>query len=225
MRTMKRRCELLMVLQPGPPAYAAANPDPMRCCEQETWFFDDDAGASTTLCSLTVRKRTLPDERCPGHDAQGGIGTRRRSKPSGSSTVVDEAETREPMRVVRVVAPGPEGEGEVIGTAETLTDARRIAGPAGWHRVYAAHRIFECLRIHLHYTWERHRNLWVSDDGGEYGEPLTLPVANDRGEPTRGNMHYLHQIVRLADLPAQCARCDAISAARRRWLARVQQSV
>ena len=45
MRAMQRRCELLMALQPGPPAYDEANPDPMRCC-------DSRRGSSMTMHSI-----------------------------------------------------------------------------------------------------------------------------------------------------------------------------
>ena len=55
--------------------------------------------------------------------------------------------------------PGPDGEGEEIGTAETLCEAQRIAGPTAWYRVYGAHEIFDYLRVHLNYTWDRERNL------------------------------------------------------------------
>ena len=114
------------------------------------------------------------------------------------------------MRVVRVVASGADGEGEEIGTAETLSEAQRIAGPATWYRVYGVHEIYEYLRVYLNYTWDRERNLWVSDYGGEHGEPLTLSVVDDAGDSVRSSVYYLHQIVRLAAPPAGCACCDAI---------------
>ena len=44
MRAMQRRCELLMALQPGPPAYDEANPDPMRCSDDRGDMGSDDTG-------------------------------------------------------------------------------------------------------------------------------------------------------------------------------------
>ena len=114
------------------------------------------------------------------------------------------------MRVVRVVASGPDGEAEEIGTVETLREARRIAGSAGWYRVYGTDSLYDCLSVQLNYTRDRERNLWVSDGRGEYGEPLASPVVNDAGDSARNNVHYVHQIVRLADPPTGCSRCGTI---------------
>ena len=57
MRAMQGRCELLMELKPGPPAYGEANPDPLRCCERETWRFSDHTFDRVSLCTITLRKR------------------------------------------------------------------------------------------------------------------------------------------------------------------------
>lgn len=204
---MRRRCESLMALQPGPPAYDAANPDPLRCCERETWFFDDEGRGTTTLCTIVLRKRTRRIEPCPDRSVAAGTSTPRRSQPT-SEDVLDQ-ETREPMRVVRVAASGPDGEAEEIGTVETLGEAGRIAGSAGWYRVYGSHALYDCLSVQLNYTRDGDRKLWVSDSRGEYGEPLTLPVVNAAEDAAIANRHFLHQIVRLADPPGECAHCGA----------------
>ena len=79
MRTMRTHCELLVALQPGPLAYDAANPDPLRCCERETWSFHDDARGRSTLCRIALRKRARPGESCPGDSALGGTSSPRHS--------------------------------------------------------------------------------------------------------------------------------------------------
>ena len=114
------------------------------------------------------------------------------------------------MRVVNVLGVGPDGEGEELGTAETLIEAERIGKPAGWYRVYWQDEIDDYNDIDLSYSWHVERDLWVSDDGGAYGEPLTIPVPADAGDRTHGVTHYTHKIVKLTDPPSRCARCDVI---------------
>ena len=70
--------------------------------------------------------------------------------------------------------------------------------------------VYDCLSVQLNYTWARERDLWVSDDRGRYGEPLTIPVSNDRSDAPRANMRYLYRIAELADSPLRCVRCDGI---------------
>ena len=118
------------------------------------------------------------------------------------------------MRVVRVLAPGPDGEGEEIGTVETVIEARRIAEKWGWCRAYRSHidganMVYDCLNVQLNYAWDRERDLWVSEDDGGHGEPLTIPDSNDQNDSLRASMSYLHQIA-VADSPSRCARCDGI---------------
>ena len=114
------------------------------------------------------------------------------------------------MRVVNVLGVGPDGEGEELGTAETLIEAERIGKPAGWYRVYWQDEIDDYNDIDLSYSWHVERDLWVSDDGGAYGEPLTIPVSADAGDRTHGVIHYTHKIVELTDPPSRCARCEVI---------------
>ena len=119
------------------------------------------------------------------------------------------------MRVVRVLAPGPDGEGEEIGTVETVIEARRIAESVGWCRAYRSYvdgpnMVYDCLSVQLNYTWKPERDLWVSEDRGGYGEPPTIAVSNDRADTMRANMRYLHRIAELSESPLRCARCDAV---------------
>ena len=51
------------------------------------------------------------------------------------------------MRVVNVLAVGPDGEGEELGTVETLREAWRIGEPAGWYRIYSSKTI--CASEHI----------------------------------------------------------------------------
>ena len=136
MRAMQRRCELLMALRPGPPAYDEANPDPLRCCERETWSIHDYAFESVSLCTITVRKHVRPGDPCPGHIRARDAGMRRTTGQPGGSRAIPRNDHREPMRVVRVLAPVPDGEGEEIGIVETVIEARRIAASVGWCRAY-----------------------------------------------------------------------------------------
>ena len=117
------------------------------------------------------------------------------------------------MRVVRVLAPGPDGEGEEIGTVETVIEARRIAETWGWCRAYRSYvdgpnMVYDCLSVQLNYAWDRERDLWVSEDRGGCGEPPTIAMSNDRADTMRANMRYLHRIAELADSPPRCASCD-----------------
>ena len=116
------------------------------------------------------------------------------------------------MRVVRVLAPGPDGEGKETGTVETVIEAQRIAEKWGWCRAYRSHidganMVYDCLSVQLNYAWDRGRDLWVSDDRGGHGEPLTIPASNDQDDALRAGMRYLHQIAEMADSPMWCARC------------------
>ena len=215
MKAMQRRCELLMELKPGPPAYGQANPDPLRCCEQETWSFHDHAFERASLCTITLRKRAPRGQPCTGRipasdaDLQDDAGQPRASRAGPRK------ERREPMRVVRVLAPGPDGEGEEIGTVESVIEARRIAETWGWCRAYRSYvdgpnMVYDCLSVQRNYAWDRERDLWVSEDRGGFGEPLTIPVSNDQSDALRASMSYLHQIAELADSPSRCVRCDGI---------------
>ena len=124
------------------------------------------------------------------------------------------------MRVLRVLAHSPEGEGEEIGTVETLIEAKRMAGSTGWYRVYGSLRMFECLWVQLNYTWERERDLWNSDHAGAFGEPPTIPAGDDADDRTDDGFWIspsdplfnadfsVHEIVSLADSPMWCARCE-----------------
>ena len=85
MRAMQRRCELLMALRPGPPAYDEANPDPLRCCERETWSIHDHAIERVSLCTITIRKRVRPGDPCPCHVRPSDAGMRRTTGQSGVS--------------------------------------------------------------------------------------------------------------------------------------------
>ena len=115
------------------------------------------------------------------------------------------------MRVVNVLGAGPEGEGEELGTAETLIEAERIGKPAGWYRVYGPDEmVHDSNDIDLSYSWHVERGLWVSEDAGAYGEPLTIPVSADAGDRTQGVTHYIHTIVEVTDPPSRCARCDVV---------------
>ena len=216
MRTTQRRCEVLMALKPGPPTYGEANPDRLRCCEKETWLFRDHAFERVSFCSITLRKRARPDEPCPGHSRAGEAGMGPDMGQPGGSRAVARKERRLPTRVVRVLAPGSEGEGEEIGTVETVMEARRIAASVGWCRAYRSYTdgpnmVYDSLSVQLNYTWDRERDLWVSEDRGGYGEPLTIPVSNDGSEALRASsMSYLHQIAELADSRSRCVRCDGI---------------
>ena len=215
MRAMQRRCELLMALRPGQPAYGEANPDPLRCCERETWLFSDHAFERVSLCTITVRKRARPGEPCPDHIRASDAGMRGTTGQPGGSRTVHPKERRESMRVVRVLAPGPDGEGEEIGTVETVIEARRIAESVGWCRAYwsyvgGGNMVYDCLSVQLNYTWDRERDLWVSDDTGGYGEPLTVPVSNDRRDALRASISYFHRIAELSESPSRCERCDAV---------------
>ena len=85
------------------------------------------------------------------------------------------------MRVVNVLAVGPDGEGEELGAAETLIEADRIGKPAGWYRVYGPDEmVHDSNDIILSYSWNVERCLWVSEDTGAYGEPLTIPCRTMR---------------------------------------------
>ena len=215
MRAMQRRCELLMELKPGPPAYGEANPDPLRCCERETWLFSDHTLDRASLCTITLRKRARRGEPCPGQIAASDADPRRNAEQSGGSRALPREERRKPMRVVRVLAPGPDGEGEEIGTAETVIEARRIAESVGWCRAYRSYIdgpnvVYDCLSVQLNYTWDRERDRWVSDDSGGYGEPSTVRLSNARGGAPRPSIGYFHRIAELSESPLRCARCDAI---------------
>ena len=215
MRAMQRRCELLMALRPGPPAYDEANPDPLRCCERETWSIHDYAFESVSLCTITVRKRVRPGDPCPGHIRARDAGMRRTTGQPGGSRAIPRKDHREPMRVVRVLAPGPDGEGEEIGIVETVMEARRIAASVGWCRAYRSsidgpNSVYDCLSVQLNYTWDRERDLWVSEDRGGCGEPLTIPVSNDRADAGRASISYSHRIAELTESPSRCARCDVV---------------
>ena len=123
MRAMQRRCELLMALKPGPPAYGEANPGHLRCCERETWLFDDHSFDRVSLCPITLRKRARHGEPCPGQIPASDADPRRNPEQPGGSRAHPREERRRPMQVVRVLAPGPDGEGEEVGTAETVIEA------------------------------------------------------------------------------------------------------
>ena len=190
MRAMQRRCELLMALKPGPPAYGEANPGHLRCCERETWLFDDHSFDRVSLCTITLRKRARHGEPCPGQIPASDADPRRNPEQPGGSRAHPREERRRPMRVVRVLAPGPDGEGEEVGTAVTVIEARRIAESVGWCRAYRSYvggpdMVYDCLHVQLNYTWARERDLWVSDDSGGYGEPPTVPLSNVRGGARR----------------------------------------
>ena len=195
-----------MALQPGPPSANASDPVPMRCCETKRWVLHCPTFDGLMECNIVLTKRAPADEPCAGRTAEGVTERHQSSRTSVAGSLGDEYQG--PMRVVNVLGVGPDGEGEELGTTESLVEAERIGRPAGWYRVHWAGEIDDYNDINLSYSWNVERHLWVSDDGGAYGEPLTIPVSEDSGDRTQGVTHYTHKIAELTDPPSRCARCD-----------------
>ena len=134
MRTIQRRCEVLMALQPGPPSANASDPVPMRCCETKRWVLHCATFDGLMECNIVLTKRAPADEPCAGRTAEGVTERHQSSRTSVAGSLEDEYQG--PMRVVNVLGVGPDGEGEELGTTESLIEAERIGKPAGWYRVH-----------------------------------------------------------------------------------------
>lgn len=77
------------------------------------------------------------------------------------------------LTIVEVLADGPDGEGRILGTAETLEDAHEI-GDAGnpadaWYRIYCEGTMVMETRSAGVLTWDDELQKYVPEDRPESG--------------------------------------------------------